>query len=176
MATRPHARRGAGREDRDEPDGSRGLLTALAGEARRLLVEPVERLAEAAREESERVAHASRAEARYLAASARRAATFAAAGLVAAILVVIGISGALGELLGRPWAGQLAAGGLVIAAVVVWGLLSRRRARHAREKDADATHVGKEAGSGGLSLASLLLVGAAGWLAAHFLSGRDEQD
>ena len=160
----PPTRRSPPDED-SEPANGKGLLGALSG-----LVEAVNDMA---RERAARVALAAQREADRLEARLRRVALMTGACIGAGVLLVVGISGALGEVAGRTWVGQLAAGVIVLLAVIGWGAWARwngrRKAAEAEDADDDAPRVLAEAGR---SLPLLGMAGAAGWVAGMFLSHR----
>jgi len=162
----PAPRRRLADEDGDSADGG-GLLDALSG-----LMAAVNDMA---REQATRVSLAAQREADRLEARLRWVALASGACLCAGVLLVVGISGALGELAGREWVGQLAGGLVVLLAVVGWG--AWRHSRNQRkvveeaeaEPPADAPQILVEAGG---SLPLLAMAGAAGWVAGLFLTHR----
>jgi hypothetical protein len=160
----PTTRRDLLDED-SEPANGGGLLDAVTG-----LLDAVNDMA---RERAARVAVAAQREADRLEARLRRVALMTGACIGAGVLLVIGISGALGEVAGRTWVGQLAAGVIVLLAVIGWGAWTRwsgrRKAAKADAIDDDAPQLLAEAGR---SLPLLGMAGAAGWVAGLFLSHR----
>jgi hypothetical protein len=131
---------------RDPPkDRRRGLFGSLAGEADRFVQSRLQRFADVARAQTDELAqHAGENFARQLVdqvaqriASKLALASAAAGALVVGVwLVVAGLSGALGEAFGKPWAGQLVAGATTIVAVAVAAavLKARRKKRKEREE------------------------------------------
>jgi hypothetical protein len=153
--------------DNGKPQTIREWFARAADHARWVVRERVEeaaqQVAQAAHEEIDRVV--TKAEARL-----RRGAVYAGALLTGVALVVVGVSGAVGELLGRAWLGQLIVGAVVAGVAVVWLVLASRAAkRKAHEEDlrkAAATAVTSAEHS------SVASAGAAGWLAGRLLAER----
>ena len=166
MSPLPASRRRLEDEDSESADGG-GLLDAVSG--------LFQALQDSARDQAARVSLAAQREADRLESRLRWVALASGACLCAGVLLVVGISGALGELAGRTWVGQLAGGVVVLLAIIGWGAW-----RHARNKrkaeaaaaeppDEDAPQLLAEAGR---SLPLLAMAGAAGWVAGLFLSHR----
>jgi hypothetical protein len=108
---------------------SRSWLGGLVDEAGRYLTERIDHLAETARQETGRLAeHAAERFARNLVEQISRrlatrlawAAATAGAMVIAVWLMAVGLAGALGELLGRAWIGQLAAGAVLLLSTPAW--------------------------------------------------------
>jgi hypothetical protein len=120
---------------------SRSWLGGLVDEAGRYLTERIDHLAESARQETGRLAeHAAERFARNLVEQISRrlatrlawAAATAGAMVIAVWLMAVGLAGALGELLGRAWIGQLAAGAVLLLSTLVALSIARGRSRQAR--------------------------------------------
>jgi len=119
-----------------------GLLNGFADEADRFVEARLERLAESAREKTDQLAeHAGERFARHfvdelmqrLAAKLAWAAAAAGALVVAVCLIIVGLAGALGEVFGRPWLGQLGAGVATLLVAIVAGAIARARKRRSDE-------------------------------------------
>jgi hypothetical protein len=125
--------------------GVRGWLGGLADEADGFVQERIDRLAATARERSSEFAeHAAETFARHLADKvAQRLATQLAWAVVAVGSLIIGVwllalgaAGALGEVMGRPWLGQVVGGAILVLVALVAGANIRARARRRRADDA----------------------------------------
>ncbi len=135
--------------------GGEGIFGSLADKADRFVQQRLDHLATLARAKADQLAEqAGEHFARQLVdqISQRLAArialmTAAASALVAGIwLLVSGLSGALGELLGREWFGQLVAGAFTLLVVVVVGVVIRMRRRWRKARaEAEAKQAAEEA-------------------------------
>ncbi|HEX5011094.1 MAG TPA: hypothetical protein VFY71_11910 [Planctomycetota bacterium] len=130
-----------------------------------------------ARERAASVAQAARVEADRLEARLRWVALMAGACIGAGVLIVVGLSGALGEFAGRTWVGQLASGVLVILGVVAWSAVAharnRKRAAEAKaQAEVEQRELSRNLSEAGSSMPLLAIAGAAGWVAGLFLSRR----
>ena len=123
-----------------------GWLSELVESADRFVRARIDRLAAAARRQTERLAEqAGERLARHLVEqisrrlAARLAWSLAGVGVlfIGALLIALGVAGALGELYGRLWVGQLAAGGLALLVALVAFGIGRARARRRREEKAE---------------------------------------
>jgi hypothetical protein len=155
MASRRHTA-----EDDAPADGLLGAVAGLFADVRAIARERAASMARAAEHEADRI------EGRL-----RRVAVLGGACIAAGALLVIGISGGLGELTGRTWLGQLGAALFVLLVVVLWTLPWRRwtgRKAPAPEQDSAPESV-LEAGR---SVPLMLVAGAAGWVAGLVLGHR----
>ena len=155
--------------DNGKPQTIREWFARVADHARYVVQERVEsaaqHVAQAAHEELERVI--SKAEGRL-----RRGAVYAGALLAGVSLVIVGVAGAVGELVGRPWLGQLIVGFVVVIVAVVWlSLASRAAKRKAQQEDLQKAAAAAERDAEHSSVAS---AGAAGWRAGRLLAQREE--
>jgi ElaB/YqjD/DUF883 family membrane-anchored ribosome-binding protein len=120
-----------------------GWLGGLADGADRFVQDRFDRLAATAREQSGRIAeHAAERFSRNLvehvaqrlsAQLAWAAATIAAL-VIAVWLLAVGVAGALGDVLGASWRGQLVAGGITLLAALLTIALVRARTRRRAEE------------------------------------------
>jgi hypothetical protein len=124
---------------------TRGWLGGLADRTDRFVGGRVEHLAATVREKSAEIAEHSAERfarrlvelvAQRLAAELAWAAAAVGALIIAVWLLAVGISGALGEALGRPWLGQLVAGAITLLAALATGALVRARTRRRRAEEA----------------------------------------
>jgi hypothetical protein len=169
-------------KESDGPSGLGGLFAALAGEATRVVLEPLAQLAGSARAEADRMARVANAEVDRVERRARSAVLVAGACVIAVALLAVGLAGAVGDWLGRPWAGQLVSGATVMAAALGWAWWRSRsaaseKAARKRAKAAGGDDAPKEGALPSAvrpSLPGLLLVAAAGWLAAKAVAGKDD--
>ena len=151
------------------PQTIREWFARAADHARYLVRERVEELAQevalAAHDEFERVI--TKAEGRL-----RRGAVYAGALAAGVGLLVVGVAGAVGELLGHVWMGQLLVGFSVVVIAMVWLTLARRAAKRKAEQealDAAAAKALRDADH-----PSIVSAGAAGWMAGLLL-GRSRE-
>jgi len=156
-------------DDNGKPQTIREWFGRLADHANYLVRERVEsaaaHVAQAAHEELERVI--TKAEGRL-----RRGAVYAGALTAGVGLVVVGLAGAVGDLLGRPWMGQLAVGFTVVVVAVAWlAMASSAAKKKAQQEDLQKAAATAARGAEHSSVAS---AGAAGWLAGRLMAQRDE--
>jgi uncharacterized membrane protein len=149
------------------PQTIRGWFAHAADHARYLVREHVEALAaevaQAAHEEFERVIN--KAEGRL-----RRGAVYAGALAAGVGLIVVAVAGAVGELLGHVWLGQLIVGLSVVVVAIIWLALARRAAKRKAEQEAVQAAAAKAVR--GTEHPTVASAGAAGWLAGLLLGRR----
>lgn len=155
--------------DNGKPRTIREWLARAADHARYLVRERVEEaaqhVAQIAHEELERVIN--KAEARL-----RRGAVYAGALLAGVGLIVVGIAGAVGELIGRLWLGQLIVGFAVVLVAVVWLMLARRAAKLKAEQEALQAAAAKAVTDA--EHPSVASAGVSGWMAGLLLAQRKQ--
>lgn len=146
-------------------DGVLGWLGDVADDACELVNERVEQV-------TQQAAQMAHDEVERLEVRLRRAAILAGALAAGAALIITGLAGALADLVGRPWIGQIgqALGGVaVIGIVAAWFAWSARAQRRRTAAEA-AARAADEDSARRTSLQSMVVVGAAGWIVGQLLA------
>jgi multisubunit Na+/H+ antiporter MnhG subunit len=151
----------------DRPQSLREWFGRVADTARDLVRDRIEEAAkQAAQILDEEFSHALADAERRL----RRLAIYAGMLAVGVALIAVGLAGAVGEWLGRPWLGELVVGAVLIVTAVVWlSLVSRAAKRRAAE---EAQRAAADGAARKAAEPSIAAAGTAGWLAGLILSQR----